>query len=184
MFPVDYDLSDKKKRRGSHFCFLGLVGVSCDERGFDNLYIFNLYWYKCGEEIWCRLGCLRTLETVPSMVFYAFKAALEDTKITVTWRSWEEESPLFSHVLIFWLFILVYYIKFCHILEIYFKLLNAVVRGEKTRKEYTILLQRHRSAVIIQKQMKSRIERRKFKNIYDASVVIQSGILALFLSCN
>lgn len=84
-------------------------------------------------------------------------------------------------------FLIVYfgvYIKFCHILEIHFKLLNAVVRGEKTRKEYTILLQRHRSAVIIQKQMKRRIERRKFKNIYDASVVIQSGILALFLSCN
>ncbi|CAB4295995.1 unnamed protein product [Prunus armeniaca] len=52
--------------------------------------------------------------------------------------------------------------------------LQSFVRGEKTRKEYTILLQRHRSAVIIQKQMKSRIERRKFKNIYDASVVIQS----------
>ncbi|PQP98355.1 myosin-1 [Prunus yedoensis var. nudiflora] len=53
--------------------------------------------------------------------------------------------------------------------------LQSFVRAEKTRKEYTILLQRHRSAVIIQKQMKSRIERRKFKNIYDASVVIQSA---------
>ncbi|XP_004297721.1 PREDICTED: myosin-1-like [Fragaria vesca subsp. vesca] len=52
--------------------------------------------------------------------------------------------------------------------------LQSFVRGEKMRKEYAVLLQRHRAAVFIQKLMKSRIARQKFKNICDASIVIQS----------
>uniref|UniRef100_A0A5B7AAI2 Putative myosin-1 n=1 Tax=Davidia involucrata TaxID=16924 RepID=A0A5B7AAI2_DAVIN len=54
--------------------------------------------------------------------------------------------------------------------------LQSFVRGEKTRKEYALLLQRHRAAVVIQKQMKGRIERKKFANVYDVSVLIQSVI--------
>lgn len=53
-------------------------------------------------------------------------------------------------------------------------MLQSFVRGEKIRKEFAISLQKYRAAVIIQKQMKSRIARKKFKSIYDASVVIQS----------
>lgn len=54
--------------------------------------------------------------------------------------------------------------------------LQSFVRGEKTRKEFAILLQRHRAAVVIQKQIRSRIGRKKFMSIYDASIVIQSVI--------
>ncbi|KAK9000828.1 hypothetical protein V6N11_081312 [Hibiscus sabdariffa] len=54
--------------------------------------------------------------------------------------------------------------------------LQSFVRGEKTRKEYAVLLQRHRAAVIIQKQIKGRNAKRTFKNISDASIVIQSAI--------
>ncbi|KAA8528898.1 hypothetical protein F0562_033614 [Nyssa sinensis] len=54
--------------------------------------------------------------------------------------------------------------------------LQSFVRGEKTRKAYTVLLRRYRAAVLIQKQVKGRIETKKFKNVYDASVLIQSVI--------
>ncbi|MBA0586482.1 hypothetical protein Gorai_017224 [Gossypium raimondii] len=54
--------------------------------------------------------------------------------------------------------------------------LQSFVRGEKTRKEYAILLQRHRAATTIQKQIKGRNGRKTFKEISDASVVIQSVI--------
>ncbi|KAL2557658.1 Myosin-1 [Forsythia ovata] len=54
--------------------------------------------------------------------------------------------------------------------------LQSYVRGEKTRKEYAVLLERHRAAISIQKQIKGRISRKKFKNINDASVLIQSVI--------
>ncbi|CAA3030194.1 myosin-1 [Olea europaea subsp. europaea] len=54
--------------------------------------------------------------------------------------------------------------------------LQSFLRGEKTRKEYAVLLERHRAAISIQKQIKGRISRKKFKNIYEASVLIQSVI--------
>ncbi|KAM7484851.1 hypothetical protein LguiA_000860 [Lonicera macranthoides] len=54
--------------------------------------------------------------------------------------------------------------------------LQSLVRGEKTRKEYEVLLQRHRAALLIQKEMKSSICRKKFKNVYHASIIIQSVI--------
>lgn len=53
--------------------------------------------------------------------------------------------------------------------------INAVVRGDKSRKEYALVLQRHRAAILIQKQLKVRIGWRKLKSMHDASIVIQSG---------
>ncbi|KAK8558844.1 hypothetical protein V6N12_042137 [Hibiscus sabdariffa] len=66
----------------------------------------------------------------------------------------------------------------CHFKEIRrgITTLQSFVRGEKTRKEYAVLLQRHRAAVIIQKQIKGRNAKGTFKNISDASIVIQSAI--------
>ncbi|XP_030960204.1 myosin-1 isoform X1 [Quercus lobata] len=55
-------------------------------------------------------------------------------------------------------------------------ILQSFVRSEKTRKEYAVLLQRHRAAIVIQKQMKARISRKKLKNLCDASILIQSVI--------
>nr|GMD20797.1 myosin-1 [Ipomoea batatas] len=54
--------------------------------------------------------------------------------------------------------------------------LQSFVRGEKTRREYAILLQKHRAAVCIQKQIKGRIHRRTLKNVHSASIIIQSVI--------
>ncbi|GLT25947.1 hypothetical protein SLA2020_010450 [Shorea laevis] len=54
--------------------------------------------------------------------------------------------------------------------------LQSFIRGEKMRKEYAVLLERHRAAVIIQRQIKASIACKKFKNIHDASIVIQSVI--------
>lgn len=53
--------------------------------------------------------------------------------------------------------------------------IHAVVRGDKTRKEYAVTLQRHRAAIVIQKWMKGRIAKKKLRSINDASIVIQSG---------
>ncbi|KAM3705761.1 hypothetical protein ACB098_03G102900 [Castanea mollissima] len=55
-------------------------------------------------------------------------------------------------------------------------ILQSFVRSDKTRKEYAVLLQRHRAAIVIQKQMKARISRKKLKNLCDASILIQSVI--------
>lgn len=54
-------------------------------------------------------------------------------------------------------------------------IITAVVRGEKTRKYFSRLLRQHRAAVIIQKQYKGRINRNIYKDVYDASVLLQSG---------
>ncbi|KAK2984290.1 hypothetical protein RJ640_003849, partial [Escallonia rubra] len=54
--------------------------------------------------------------------------------------------------------------------------LQSFVRGEKTRKEYVVLLQRHRAAVLIQKQLKCNISRKKFENVHNAAIAIQSVI--------
>nr|DAD32793.1 TPA_asm: hypothetical protein HUJ06_011644 [Nelumbo nucifera] len=54
--------------------------------------------------------------------------------------------------------------------------LQSFVRGEKARKEYVILLRTHRAAVFIQKLVKGRTARKKFMNVRDASIVIQSVI--------
>ncbi|KAF5450122.1 hypothetical protein F2P56_030498 [Juglans regia] len=54
--------------------------------------------------------------------------------------------------------------------------LQSFVRGDKTRSEYAVLLQKHRAAIIIQKQIKGRIAMRKLKSIHDASLRIQSVV--------
>ncbi|XP_059635966.1 myosin-1-like [Cornus florida] len=54
--------------------------------------------------------------------------------------------------------------------------LQSFVRGERHRKEYAVLLQRHRAATVIQKHLKGRIGRKKFTNVYHASILIQSVI--------
>lgn len=54
--------------------------------------------------------------------------------------------------------------------------LQSFVRGDKTRKEYAVTLQRHRAAIVIQKWMKGRIAKKKLRSINDASIVIQSVI--------
>ncbi|KAI3764162.1 hypothetical protein L2E82_14165 [Cichorium intybus] len=54
--------------------------------------------------------------------------------------------------------------------------LQSFARGVKTRKEFAILLQRHRAAVAIQKQVKSKISRRRFKDVHGATVILQAVI--------
>ncbi|CAL5207918.1 unnamed protein product [Lathyrus oleraceus] len=54
--------------------------------------------------------------------------------------------------------------------------LQSFIRGEKTRKEYAALLQRHKAAVIIQKQIKAVFVRNKVQTVKDATIVIQSVI--------
>ncbi|KAJ8759271.1 hypothetical protein K2173_006791 [Erythroxylum novogranatense] len=54
--------------------------------------------------------------------------------------------------------------------------LQSFIRGEKSRKEYAVLLQKHRAAVHIQKKIKSISYRRRYEDIYKASITIQSVI--------
>nr|GLL36291.1 hypothetical protein TanjilG_30478 [Ipomoea trifida] len=54
--------------------------------------------------------------------------------------------------------------------------LQSFVHGEKSRREYAILLQKYRSAVCIQKHVKERIHRRTYRNMCTASILIQSVI--------
>ncbi|KAK2453781.1 myosin [Trifolium repens] len=54
--------------------------------------------------------------------------------------------------------------------------LQSFIRGEKTRKAYAALLQRHRAAVIIQKQIKAVFVRNKTRTIRNATIVVQSVI--------
>ena len=60
------------------------------------------------------------------------------------------------------------------VLADYFLPVYVVIRGEKSRKEYVALLQRHRAAVIIQKRMKTVLARNRMKSINGVAVVIQS----------
>ncbi|XP_004498109.1 myosin-1-like [Cicer arietinum] len=54
--------------------------------------------------------------------------------------------------------------------------LQSFIRGDKTRKAYALLLQRHRAAVIIQKRMKALFVRNRTRTIRNATIVIQSVI--------
>ncbi|XP_074285570.1 myosin-1-like isoform X2 [Silene latifolia] len=54
--------------------------------------------------------------------------------------------------------------------------LQSFIRGEKSRKEFGVLLRRHRAAVTIQKHIKCRSSRRRFLGTTDATIVIQSVI--------
>ncbi|XP_010523208.1 PREDICTED: myosin-1-like [Tarenaya hassleriana] len=66
----------------------------------------------------------------------------------------------------------------CHMKELKRGIANlqSFVRGEKVRKEYMELLRRHRAAIVIQSQVKSKISRKQYMGMLDASVVIQSVI--------
>lgn len=54
--------------------------------------------------------------------------------------------------------------------------IQSFIRGEKTRKEFAVLLHRHGAAVTIQKHVKSKITRKRFLEVTDATTVIQSVI--------
>ncbi|CAM8979435.1 unnamed protein product [Rhodiola kirilowii] len=54
--------------------------------------------------------------------------------------------------------------------------IQSFIRGEKARKEYAVLLRKHRAAVVIQKHVKGRTVKNSFTNNYKASLVIQSVI--------
>ncbi|KAJ6413471.1 hypothetical protein OIU84_006299 [Salix udensis] len=54
--------------------------------------------------------------------------------------------------------------------------LQSFVRGEKIRKEYAVLQQRYRAAVVIQRHIKSTICGKKYKNMHQASIILQSVI--------
>ncbi|KAK6160536.1 hypothetical protein DH2020_003917 [Rehmannia glutinosa] len=66
----------------------------------------------------------------------------------------------------------------CHIKELRrgIATLQSFIRGEKTRKAYAILLQRHRAAISIQKRAKAKASRKNLKRLNEASTVIQSVI--------
>lgn len=57
-----------------------------------------------------------------------------------------------------------------------------VIRGQKDRKKFAVLLHRHRSAAHIQKWIKANNVRKEFKKLYDAADVFQAG--NLFVSCS
>lgn len=63
----------------------------------------------------------------------------------------------------------------------FYHFLLLVVRGEKTRKEFAILLHRHRAAVAIQKQVKSKITRKRFEDVHGATITLQAGITFVIL---
>ncbi|KAF9615601.1 hypothetical protein IFM89_024695 [Coptis chinensis] len=55
------------------------------------------------------------------------------------------------------------------------------IRGAKDRKEYAILVQRHRAAVVIKRQMKVKVAQKVFMNSREASMIIQSGLMSFDL---
>ncbi|KAM7261796.1 hypothetical protein ACFE04_020873 [Oxalis oulophora] len=54
--------------------------------------------------------------------------------------------------------------------------LQSFIVGENARKKYAASLQRHRAAIIIQRKIKARTARKKFKDINGATLVLQSVI--------
>ncbi|AES62989.1 P-loop nucleoside triphosphate hydrolase superfamily protein [Medicago truncatula] len=66
----------------------------------------------------------------------------------------------------------------CHCKELWrgITTLQSFIRGEKSRKEFATLLQRHRAAVIIQKHVKTVYQSKRMKDTIDSAVVIQSFI--------
>ncbi|KAI3941654.1 hypothetical protein MKX01_018244 [Papaver californicum] len=54
--------------------------------------------------------------------------------------------------------------------------LQSFIRGGKIRKEYEILVQKHKAAKVIQRHVKGKASRKHFVNVRDASLVIQSVI--------
>ncbi|CAF2128211.1 unnamed protein product [Brassica napus] len=66
----------------------------------------------------------------------------------------------------------------CHLKELRMGIytLQSFVRGEKVRKEFAYLRKRHRAAATIQSQVKSKIARKQYQDVTEASLVIQSAI--------
>ncbi|RWR90398.1 myosin-1 [Cinnamomum micranthum f. kanehirae] len=66
----------------------------------------------------------------------------------------------------------------CHLIKLRrgIATLQSFIRGEKMRQDYAVLVQSYRAAVVIQKQIKCWISRKTFRNICDASILIQSVI--------
>lgn len=58
---------------------------------------------------------------------------------------------------------------------------STVARGEKSRKEFAILLHRHRAAVRIQKHVKAKITKKRFEDVHGATITLQAGITSLHL---
>lgn len=56
-----------------------------------------------------------------------------------------------------------------------FNSVTSVIRGEKTRRVYSEMLQKHRAAIVVQRNIKCQAARKSFINTRNASVVIQSG---------
>uniref|UniRef100_A0A7N0TUK0 Myosin-1-like n=1 Tax=Kalanchoe fedtschenkoi TaxID=63787 RepID=A0A7N0TUK0_KALFE len=54
--------------------------------------------------------------------------------------------------------------------------IQSLIRGLKARREFAVILQKHRAAVVIQKHIKGRIMKKRFMNNCQASLVIQSVI--------
>ncbi|XP_076939107.1 myosin-1-like [Bidens hawaiensis] len=54
--------------------------------------------------------------------------------------------------------------------------LQAFARGQKTRKEFAILLHRHRAAVLIQKHIKAKISKKRFDDVHGATITLQAVI--------
>nr|AAB71526.1 unconventional myosin [Helianthus annuus] len=54
--------------------------------------------------------------------------------------------------------------------------LQAFARGEKTRKEFAILVHRHRAAVHIQKHIKAKISKKRFEDVHGATITLQAVI--------
>ncbi|KAI4384303.1 hypothetical protein MLD38_002476 [Melastoma candidum] len=59
--------------------------------------------------------------------------------------------------------------------------LQSFIRADQARKEYSVLLNRQRAAVLIQKQVKGRIVWKRFQRMSDASIIIQSAIRGWFV---
>ncbi|KAL8153801.1 hypothetical protein V2J09_011561 [Rumex salicifolius] len=93
-----------------------------------------------------KLEYLKIQETAHLMAFYVYKVVLEATKLDAISRNSRRESLFF------------------------------IIRAEKTRMEFAVLVQRHRAAVVIQKNAKSRLTQKRMTDLSNASVVIQSAI--------
>ncbi|XP_020591593.1 myosin-1-like [Phalaenopsis equestris] len=56
--------------------------------------------------------------------------------------------------------------------------MQSFIRGEKTRRIFSDLVQKHRAAIVLQKHVKCQITRKHYMNIRNATLVIQSVIRA------
>ncbi|XP_008802972.1 myosin-1-like isoform X1 [Phoenix dactylifera] len=62
--------------------------------------------------------------------------------------------------------------------------LQSFIRGDKARRMYSVLVHKHRAAVILQRILKSQTTRKEFVNVRNASIVIQSVIRGWLVRCS